>query len=279
MDEADRDPKEIYHINGRYYSLLIRNINESAGNRLMMIEDRTDKTLADRRLRQESKMVAVGQLSAGLAHEIRNPMGLIRSYSYILEDYATDEISSHALNVIDESMNRINRLIENLLNFSKPGREAFVMVDIGMLFNNIESLERKKMEKAEIDFRMICPARTEFYTDEEALKVILINLIDNGFEALIRGDASLAHNKMLFCSAKKVKKGLEICIEDNGPGMTEEQQEQVFNPFYTTKDNGTGLGLYLVNAELEKLGGNIRMVSRKGEGTVFTVFLPEAGGN
>ena len=221
-------------------------------------------------------MIAVGQLSAGLAHEIRNLLGLIRNYSYILKGYANDEISSHALEVIGDSTNRINSLIENLLNFSRSGDENVSLVDIGALLNNIAALEHKKMEKAQIDFQIHCAPHTRFFTNEETLKIVLINLINNGLEALMEMEESLSpHGRKLTCTVTIVDSVLTIQVADNGPGIPEKNQESIFNPFFTTKDTGTGLGLYLVSSELEKLGGSIQVESRMGEGTVFTVNLPE----
>lgn len=221
-------------------------------------------------------MIAVGQLSAGLAHEIRNPLGLIRNYSYILKGYANDEISSHALEVIGDSTNRINSLIENLLNFSRSGDENVSLVDIGALLNNIAALEHKKMEKAQIDFQIHCAPHTRFFTNEETLKIVLINLINNGLEALMEMEESLSpHGRKLTCTVTIVDSVLTIQVADNGPGIPEKNQESIFNPFFTTKDTGTGLGLYLVSSELEKLGGSIQVESRIREGTVFTVSLPE----
>ena len=276
MEAYQSEPDKLYLVQGRYYTVFVRSLNAVDGSQLIVIEDQTNKTLAERKLRQESKMIAVGQLSAGLAHEIRNPLGLIRNYSYILKGYADDEISSHALEVIGDSTNRINSLIENLLNFSRSGDENVWLVDIGALLNNIAALEHKKMEKAQIDFQIHCAPHTRFFTNEETLKIVLINLINNGLEALMEMEESLSpHGRKLTCTVTIVDSVLTIQVADNGPGIPEKNQESIFNPFFTTKDTGTGLGLYLVSSELEKLGGSIQVESRIREGTVFTVSLPE----
>ena len=149
-------------------------------------------------------------------------------------------------------------------------------MDIGALLNNIAALEHKKMEKAQIDFQIHCAPHTRFFTNEETLKIVLINLINNGLEALMEMEESLSpHGRKLTCTVTIVDSVLTIQVADNGPGIPEKNQESIFNPFFTTKDTGTGLGLYLVSSELEKLGGSIQVESRIREGTVFTVSLPE----
>ena len=266
------NPEEPYFsYEGRYYSVFIRALSSVKANRLLMIEDCTEKTLTERKLRQESKMIAVGQLSAGLAHEIRNPLGLIKNYSYILRDYASDDMACHSLDVIKDSTNRIDSLIENLLNFSRLSNNRAGSLNVRELLQNIIDLEKKKLEKQKASITLVCPKDLTLSAREETIKIVAFNLIDNAIEAFRETDQR--KGKVNF-SAKREGGMLRMDIEDDGPGIPEEMIENIFNPFFTTKDTGTGLGLYIVSSELEKVNGQISVKSSQGGGCVFTVRMP-----
>lgn len=256
---------------GRYYSIFVRTVGAGKKNRLIQIEDCTEKVFTERKFRQESKMIAVGQLSAGLAHEIRNPLGLIKNYSYILRDYAEDDMASHSLDVIGESADRIDHLIENLLRFSRLSNDKPARLNVDQLLQNIIDLERKKTEKQNIMLSLLCPKDLIIYTREETIKIVAFNLINNAIESF---DEMQQEQGKLEIRAKAEAGALVLEVEDNGSGISQEMMENIFNPFFTTKDTGTGLGLYIVSSELEKIGGRISVKSELGHGTVFTVTIP-----
>lgn len=267
------DGRTIQNLNNRYYNIDIKKLNDSNSNQLVSIEDITEKTISEKRMRQESKMVAVGQLSAGLAHEIRNPLGLIRNYTYVLKRYIQDDLSQHAIDILGESVNRINDLIEHLLGFSRLGKETASVTHIKSLIDNILTIEEKKMQTASIEKILICEDDLYFTIDEEALKIILFNLINNAIDALCSLETS-TKKKVLYIDIHQIDNQLIIIVDDNGIGIPEETLELIFNPFYTTKDSGTGLGLYLVNFELERINGSISIQSSAGLGTRFYITIP-----
>lgn len=256
---------------GRYYSIFVRTVGAEKKNRLIQIEDCTEKVFTERKFRQESKMIAVGQLSAGLAHEIRNPLGLIKNYSYILRDFAEDDMASHSLDVIGESADRIDHLIENLLRFSRLSNDKPARLNVEQLLQNIIDLERKKTEKQNIMLSLLCPKDLAIYAREETIKIVAFNLINNAIESF---HELQREQRKLEIRAKAEAGALVLEVEDNGSGMSQETMENIFNPFFTTKDTGTGLGLYIVSSELEKVGGQISVKSELGQGTVFTVTIP-----
>ena len=271
-DMYGKNPDAPYYIyEERYYSVFVRVLNGSRGNRLMMVEDCTGTQMAERKLRQESKMIAVGQLSAGLAHEIRNPLGLIKNYSYLLRDYATDDMAGHSLDVIGDSAKRIDQLVENLLRFSRLSNDKTEMLNVEKLLRSILDLEQKKLEKQKVTLSLVCAKDLTLYMCEETVKIIAFNLINNAVEAFREADMSEGRLKV---GAKCEEGVFYLKVEDNGPGMPQTVVEHIFNPFFTTKDTGTGLGLYIVNSELEKVNGQITVDSRPGEGSAFTVKIP-----
>lgn len=260
-----------YSYHGRYYSISVSTVNKNKNNRLIQIEDNTEKVLSEQKLRQESKMIAVGQLSAGLAHEIRNPLGLIKNYAYILRDFAQEDMADHALNVIGDSADRIDHLVENLLHFSRLSNDQPALLNIEALLQNIVELERKKIEKQQITLSLLCPENLSLCTREETIKIVAFNLINNAVEAFTEIERQ---ERKLEIRAALTENVLTLEVEDNGPGMSPETMENVFNPFFSTKDTGTGLGLYIVSTELARVNGQISVKSVQGEGSVFTVLLP-----
>ena len=217
-------------------------------------------------------MIAVGQLSAGLAHEIRNPLGLIKSYMFLIQDFVKGEDGIHAVRVIDDSIKRINRLIDSLLKFSRLSGEDNKEVDIGELISNILILEKKQMDGKDIDvtFSLNGEKAKPVLLNEDLLKITMINLLNNSIDAL----AEVERKRKIEIRVTIWERTVNIVFRDNGCGIESERLSEIFNPFYTSKERGTGLGLYLVHSQLEQAGGAIRAESVRGEGSVFYVEIP-----
>ena len=263
--------KPFYYVDDKYYRVNISHIGKENKNKLFMIVDCTDETIAEQKLRQESKMIAVGQLTAGLTHEIRNPLGLIKTYSYLLDEYATDDMSEHALDVINESVGRINTLIDNLLTFSRLSKDKPLTFSVTQMINHIIELAEKTMEKENVVVKYDSSKDIIVNTLDEPVKIIIYNLMNNCLEAFREAGQT---NGEISVTNRVNNNTLVINVSDNGPGMSEETVENIFNPFFTTKDTGTGLGLYIVITELKKINGQISVKSNLGKGTEFIVEIP-----
>lgn len=261
----------VFNLGNAYYYITSQNI--TSYRRMIIIEDYTEKYINEKRVRQESKMVAVGQLSAGLAHEIRNPLGLIKSYTYIIGKQSIDDMCDHALVVINDSVSRINKLIENLLRFSKLSNDETKSVNIENLLNLILELEEKNIEQNGIRLIKVLTniEDKEIFINEDVLRMVLLNLINNSidsFKDIERGD------KEIHLSVGIEDNDLHIIVKDNGCGIEKEGLENIFNPFYSTKDNGTGLGLYIISTEISNNDGSITVDSEIDKGTEFEIILP-----
>lgn len=235
---------------------------------LLMFEDITDKKVNASKLLQDNKMAAVGQLATGVAHEIRNPLGLIRNYAFLLKRKPEDkELLSKALPIIEESVDRASSIIDNLLNFSRLSDDRKSRVDLKIMIENVIQLNERLMNRSHITCRTVLEDLSEVIS-EESLKHILINLMNNAMDAM-------PEKGQLTLWLKTGAKGPVIHIIDNGLGMSQDIQNKLFYPFFTTKavGEGTGLGLYIVYNELQKTGGRIEVVSKEGRGTTFKVFL------
>lgn len=238
---------------------------------IVMIEDVSNERMLEKQILHSSKMAAVGQLAAGVAHEIRNPLGLIRNYTYILykKIKTDDKTINKSIKIIEESVERSSNIIDNLLNFSRIFDDKWQTTNIKEFIEKIIRLEEGFMEKKKIDCIIDCDESLNILINRESLKHIIINLIVNAVDAMPNGG-------VLTLSAKEEKNTFIFTCEDTGIGISKKDIESIFNPFYTKKVNGkgTGLGLYVVYNETQKHGGKITVSSELNVGTKFTLSLP-----
>ncbi len=231
---------------------------------------------------QSQKMQAVGILAAGVAHEIRNPLGAISNYVYILEDQLlpkaivaeTEEKSEirAVIGGIRRLVERSETVIRNLLDFSRdkaPNISSFFLRDV---IEQILLLVGKTAQKKKVQIRVTGQEPVQVTSDSGAMQHILFNLVLNAIDAIEDGGA--VEIKYYLTEA-----GFVIEVEDDGAGICREHMEKIFNPFFTTKgpDRGTGLGLYLVYNEVKRLGGTIAVESASGGPTRFTVRFETSG--
>lgn len=265
--------KDGVEFEGKFFLVYHRKLNISANEKLIFFEDYTQRRKHEQLNRQEAKMIAVGELSAGLAHEIRNPLGLIKSYNYVLKKKVTDSTGIHAISVMDESVDRINTLIENLLGFSRLSMEQTVEVDIENLLTQILMLEKKTLEKNNIrlETKFELGATKRFRINDDIVKLALANLINNSIDALVESGKPQMYIRIRIW----VKNGsLNIDFSDNGKGISKDNMETIFDPFFTTKESGTGLGLYILQSELRAINGSIEVESIEDEQTTFYIKMP-----
>lgn len=248
----------------------IENASGSVDKLLFMGEDVTNKMMAERQLLQDNKMIAVGQLAAGVAHEIRNPLGIIRNYCYVLKNMNDNaEVKDKAIEHIEKAVDNSGAIINNLLNFSRASSKEGETIDIEEHIRSLTSLNRNILKKKNIHLDIICSEPVKTLIQTESLDIILINLIQNATDAM-------KENGNLTIKVLKYDETFEIDVKDTGTGIEEDILQDIFNPFFTTKGNneGNGLGLYIVYNETGKLNGNIEVQSRVGEGSVFRLNLP-----
>jgi polar amino acid transport system substrate-binding protein len=238
---------------------------------LLMINDVTISRAVERQMLQDNKMIAVGQLAAGIAHEIRNPLGIIRNYCYILKnsDQYDRAVFDKAITSIEKAVDKSGRIISNLLDFSRISNNKWETTNLKIFLESIISLEQNTLVTKKIKVMINCDDSIEAFTILESLEIILINLIINAVDVM-PGGGSISIN----CTQNQ--NILQLQISDTGSGISEANIGNIFNPFFTTKDktDGSGLGLYIVYNETEKLGGKVEVESQLGSGTVFTLTFP-----
>lgn len=272
LEEGNYITEEL-QINNYIYQVSLKALNSINSSRkyvLIFLFDITNEKISANKLLQANKMLAIGELAAGIAHEIRNPLGIIRNHSYIIKNSNNNwDIVNKSLGYIDSAVARASRIIDNLLNFSRISGDYVESTNMYSFIENILELQNKTMQKHNIEYEIICNKGMTVIINQESLKHILINLISNAIDAIENGGK---------ITIKAYEDGNNLAIEctDTGIGIAKENLEKIFNPFYTTKEpgKGTGLGLYIVYNEVKKLNGDITVESVLGEGTKFKVVIP-----
>jgi len=227
-------------------------------------------------LQSAEKLASIGQLAAGVAHEINNPLGTILLYTSLLkkevENNSDDSQSLEDLELIAQETNRCKNIVSNLLNFARQGKLHVTEFDISDLINSILRTIRIKPECKGILFSTECTAYdTTIEGDSDQLKQVFINVINNACEALTEAEI-----KKINIKISSTESEFTIEISDTGAGIPKENMGKLFTPFFTTKKmgKGTGLGLAIVYGIIKMHRGEIRAVSEPGQGSTFIIKLP-----
>ena len=263
--------REEINFGGRHFSISITQLEQENKKVFVAADDITDLKISQKQLVQQNKMIAVGQLAAGVAHEIRNPLGIIRNYSYVLKNRINrqDPIIEKAINAIEASVLRAGKIVENLLGFSRASDDSWQEIELRQSILDIVSLEGKLLSEKNIDIKLNCDKHIKVYKRLESMNHITLNLISNSVAAMPQGGTIT-----IDCTISE--DCLNIDFADTGSGIDPNNLEYIFNPFFTTKSasEGTGLGLYIVYNEVHKMGGDIQVESQAGQGTIFRLKFP-----
>ena len=222
-----------------------------------------------RRVNRAEKLASRGELSAAVAHEIRNPLTAIGGFSRrLLRSENLSEDDRHTVQVITDESLRLEEILGRLLSSAQREELQVRTVNLNRLVGDIASLLRDRVAEAGIvlksEFTDELPRLT---VDERRLRQVLLNLVQNAIEA-IGGDGEIV------LETEREGNWLLIHVADDGCGMSQEQQRQIFRAFYTTKDEGTGLGLALARRIVRQHGGELSVTSTEGSGTRFSIRLP-----
>jgi signal transduction histidine kinase len=232
------------------------------------------------------KLASVGRLSAGIAHEIGNPIGIVMGYLDLLKQKDTpDSEKAEYIQRTEDEIERINTIIRQLLEISRPSKAGLKVVAVHDLIDDIAQVLNVQPLMSNIELECILEAQNDtVLADANQLRQVFLNLIINAADA-ISSAGNAANGKLVIKSglvaekqdpSGKLKQFLKITFMDNGPGISEENIGNIFDPFYTTKEpgKGTGLGLSVSFMIVQGFGGEMTVHSEKGEGTSLTILLP-----
>jgi nitrogen-specific signal transduction histidine kinase len=235
------------------------------------------------RIRERDRLAALGEMAAGLAHEIRNPLGAIKGAAQLLEGDASDAANAPFLGIIEEEVNRLNSVVSQFLSYARPLKGALDPVDVNQVLERTLTLLSAQDHTCQVEF-VGAPNLPSIRSDPELLRQVVLNLARNAIEAMGEAAGRLTITTALTWrrpqSPARREGGsdrvafIRIRFIDEGPGIPPEVMERLFIPFFTTKSGGTGLGLAICQRIVRSLGGTIDVSSRVGKGTTFNIYLP-----
>ncbi|HHN64549.1 MAG TPA: sensor histidine kinase [Nitrospirae bacterium] len=253
-----------------YFQMVATPIHSPDGKAQIMIllQDVTELKRAQEQLMQSEKLSALARLSAGVAHEIGNPLTSISSYVQILKDMDFDDFTKEALETISRHINRIATIVRQMSRFSKTQAEEIKNVKIPELVNSTLELVKYDKRTKNIEIELHFPEDLpEVYVDGNQMIQVFMNLILNAADAMPDGGR-------LTISARPSDSKVEIAFTDTGHGIDKEHLDRIFDPFFTTKEKGSGLGLAVSYSIVKSFGGDIVVESAPGKGSTFKVILP-----
>ncbi len=241
---------------------------------LVLFEDLTERKSLEERVRRTDRLAAMGTLAAGLAHEIKNPLTAVRAFVQMLPDkYSRDEFRDKFNRIVPKELDRVNVLLEDLLDLvRKPRLRIYPIKVFGAIDHVLETLEPEAEKRGVV---ISCSGREDglkVLADESYLIRAVHNIILNAIQAMPGGGEVTIEAKPAFLPGHAG--AVDISVTDTGPGIPSDQVDDIFNPFFTSKEKGTGLGLAVTNKVIEDQGGAVTVRSERGQGTTFTISLP-----
>jgi two-component system nitrogen regulation sensor histidine kinase GlnL len=264
-------------------SLTISPLHDQHGRSLgsiLLLRDLTRRRELEEDLKRSDRLAMLGTLAAGLAHEIKNPLGGIKGAAQLLRrSMARDPSLTEYTDIMIREVDRVNLLIEQLLHLSRPAKLSLVPLNIHELLDDLLLLEKGTFEEGKVTVKKnFDPSLPPILGDRAQLTQVFLNLIKNALEAM-NGQGCLSVTTRIETDFHIREEGREgrtfiwVDISDNGAGIKEENLAHIFSPFFTTKNHGTGLGLAICYRIIKEHGGLIRVESRVGKGTTLKVSL------
>ncbi|MFC5450534.1 ATP-binding protein [Paenibacillus aestuarii] len=218
-------------------------------------------------LSQVERLSLVGQMAASITHEIRNPMAVIQGFIQLIKERTGPELQQY-FNLILDELNRANEIISDFLSLAQNRNVPMVIGDLNAIVQSLHPIMQAdaNMRGAQVEL-LLQPALSQVLLNEKEMKQLILNLVRNGMEAM-NGSG------MIQIETRQASDHVELHISDNGSGISEDKLARIFEPFYTTKDKGTGLGLPVCLSIVQKHGGSMDVKSVEGHGTKFSMVLP-----
>ncbi len=249
-----------------FTSSIVREVSGETMGLLITFQDLSHLKEMEAQLKRADRLAAAGQLAAGMAHEIRNPLASISgSVQLLMEDDKLEQDDRRLMGIVVREAERLNVLLTDFLVFARPSPPCLVSVDVAELLDELVAMVAADERFKNIELQRDYKTELEWYCDRSQLRQALWNLLVNGAEAM-------EHGGRLTCGLESEVPA--VFIEDTGPGIPDAIRDKVFDPFFTTKDSGTGLGLATVHAIVEAHHGRLDLIKAAGGGERFVIFMP-----
>lgn len=246
---------------------------------ILQAQDVTEWLALERRVRVAEKLAALHTLSAGVAHELRNPLSAIDLNLHLLEEEFKEQggpakQAAHYLRVLNAECRRLSVILDNFMKFARPGSMGLHAVDLSALIEHIMALMRFEAEERKIQLEQrVSKDMSPVLGDETQISQVLVNIVVNAFHAMPNG------GRCCIVAEERTGEGkrwVEIVVSDTGIGIEQKDLPRLFEPFYTTKSGGTGLGLAIAYRIMQDHGGTIHVTSVPGNGTQVVMQFPVA---
>ncbi len=271
---GDLNPRTI-----RVSTVELRGDDDKPAGILLQAQDVTEWLALEQRVRVAEKLAALHTLSAGVAHELRNPLSAIDLNLHLLEEDLKEQRileteRARYLDVLNAECRRLSGILDNFMKFARPGSLGLHEVDIKTLIDHIMALMRFEAEERQIRLEQVTDqAVLPVLGDETQISQVLVNIVVNAFHAMPNGGLCQISTTQREAQGKL---WVEITVKDSGVGISKDQLSHLFEPFYTTKSNGTGLGLAIAYRIMQDHGGTIQVLSEPGSGTKVVTQFPAA---
>lgn len=251
---------------------------------IAVIKDLTQQKKMEEQAKRQERLAAMGELAAGVAHEIRNPLNAIdmtvqrfgAEFTPVENRREYDEL----VRIVESELNRVNGIVEQFLRLARPPKLTPKLTDVDALVRDLVTVIERKTASKHLRLKLDLQLDKSVIVDREQLAQAVLNLLLNAVDATPDGGeiavtSAFAHSDTLPFETDTSERWLVLCVIDTGVGIEAGVLTHIFDPYFTTKDSGTGLGLSLVARIIEEHGGRIDVKSQVGAGTTFCIFLPE----
>lgn len=271
------DRKEGDIVLGFSASALMSSRGERIGD-IVIFQDQTATKDMEKEVEKSKNLALIGEMAAGLAHEIRNPLtALSGSIQLLKRNLDLDKTDERLMQIVLRGREQLENLVSNFLLLARPSLGEREYIDVNSIIDDVlESLRHDPDWHENIEVEKDCCEHANIYGNRVEIKQMFWNLVLNAVQAMPEGGKLKIFAKII---TEDEKEPLEICINDTGCGIEEDKVDKVFTPFYTTKERGTGLGLAIANRIIASHGGEFKIDSEEGKGTTCNVLLPQGVGS
>jgi len=250
----------------------LRDLNGDLRGMVLTLRDQREIRAMEEAVERSRRHAALGRMAAGIAHEVRNPLGTLRGFAQYFSRVETKDtkVQEYADLMVGE-VDRLNRTVSALLQFSRPREPELKPFDLCPLLQRAVTMVQADADNQQVQIDLLLPdGKLEIIADPDLLQQVLLNLLQNSLGASTAGD-------QITLSASSRDSAVELMVQDSGKGLSSEEKTKMFDPFYTTRKEGTGLGLAVVQQIVEQHNGQIKVESQEAHGTCIIVSLPVDG--
>ncbi len=269
---ALRDDKKTIAVNGT----LLKNLHGDETGYLIVLKDISEIKRLRETAQREKRLTAMGEMAASIAHQIRNPLGSIELYASLLSEELKEDVTKQRFaREVVYAVKTLNTALSNMLLFANSSKPWKKNVRVRELIDDMLDICRFSLRDKDVDIKSFYrDGELSIYADRELIKQVMLNLVMNGVEAVKK-----RKDGRVFIETYRGNNGVHIKISDNGCGIPHSDIDKIFNPFFTSKTKGTGLGLTVVSNIIRAHGGFIDVESVEGEGTTFDIIFKEEEGD